>query len=289
MNLKQKLFSNILLRNILATFGERSAYSKKPGKFTPYFLYKIGNYEPDYYLYFPREPFPLLYKNEIFNKLHEYTGYDIIGYLTFHFEAYSDKARFLHFLNYEIFERLKRSPKDPGMLTAQAWVNEKMDELKRSQQEQIRQEVEQSVQEIVKRQPMASPQEIEHHVSVLVDKFTGHMERVAIETEKGIMDITGSFVTGNIELNNQNHEDKLIQALVLLQQVQAPPQVAKGEQLFKRFSGSDLAAMLRLHFEAFKDKKLNTLQHNIIDQTDRIKESNPKVKRLSDALQEFFY
>ncbi len=74
MSLKQKLFSNMFLRNMLASFGERSAYSEKRGQFTAYFLYKIGNYESDYYLYFPAEPFPLRYKNEIFNKLHEYTA-----------------------------------------------------------------------------------------------------------------------------------------------------------------------------------------------------------------------
>lgn len=64
MNLKQKLFSNMILRNMLAS--------------VPYFQYKIGPYQPDQYLYFPKEPFALRYKNEIFNKLHEYTGYDII-------------------------------------------------------------------------------------------------------------------------------------------------------------------------------------------------------------------
>jgi hypothetical protein len=54
----------MILRNMLAS--------------VPYFQYKIGPYQPDQYLYFPKEPFALRYKNEIFNKLHEYTGYDII-------------------------------------------------------------------------------------------------------------------------------------------------------------------------------------------------------------------
>ena len=94
MSLKQKLFSNIVLRSMFANFGNRSAYSKVPGAFEPYFQYKIGAYQSDQYLYFPKEPFAVLYKNEIFNKLHEYTGYDVIRYLEFHFSAYPDRTDF---------------------------------------------------------------------------------------------------------------------------------------------------------------------------------------------------
>ncbi len=278
----------MILRNILASFGNRSAYSKYAGSFIPYFQYKIGDYHSDQYLYFPKEPFALRYKNEIFNKLHEYTGYDIIRYLEFHYAVYPDQLDFLRFLNYEIFERLKQ-PIDPGLLSAQAWVKEKKEELKEGQKEQIRQDIEQVVQEIVKKQPMASTEEIEHFVALLVEKFTGYMERVTSETERGIRDLTGSFVTGNIELNNRNHEEKLMQVFIILQDIKAPPQVAKAEQLFKRFTASDLAALLRLHFGAFKDNKINTLQHKIGDQNERIKDINPKVKKLNDALQEFFY
>lgn len=43
-------------------------------------------------MYFPKEPSAILYKNEIFNKLSEYTGYDIIRYLEFHYAAYEDDA-----------------------------------------------------------------------------------------------------------------------------------------------------------------------------------------------------
>jgi hypothetical protein len=274
---------------MLASFGERSAHSKKPGQFTPYFLYKIENYQSDYYLYFPSEPFPLRYKNEIFNKLQEYTGHDRTRYLEFHYGAYSDKTGFLNFLNYEIFERLKRQPKDPGLLTAQEWVAKRMEELKKEQQEQIKKEVEQSVQEIVNQQLTASPQEIEHQVSLLVNKFTGHMDRVAAETERGIKDLTDYLSTGRIELNNQIHEDKVIQALILLQTMQAPTKQAKAGPLFKRFTNADLAAVLRLHFAAFKDNTISTLQKKITEQSERTKSDSPKLKKLEDALQEFFY
>lgn len=274
---------------MFATFGSRSAYSKTPGSFVPYFQYKVGPYQSDQYLYFPKEPFAVLYKNEIFNKLHEYSGYDIIRYLEFHYSAFPDRMDFLRFLNYEIFERLKKRPKDAGLLSAQAWVSEKMQEVKKAEQEQLRQDVAEVVQGIVNTPPTATPQEIEHYVSDLVEKFNGHMERVTTEMEHGIKHLTGAFVRGSIELNNRNHEEKLMQLFILLQDVKSPSQAAKTEQLFKQFTDSDLAVILHLHFGAFKDNKINTLQHKIGDQTQRIKASNPKVRKLNEALQEFFY
>jgi len=43
MGLKKWLLPNMFFRNVLADFGNRSAYSKIPGNFVPYFQYKIGN------------------------------------------------------------------------------------------------------------------------------------------------------------------------------------------------------------------------------------------------------
>jgi hypothetical protein len=163
-----------------------------------------------------------------------------------------------------------------------------MEELKKEQQEQIKKEVGQSVQEIVNNKPTASPQEIEHQVSLLVDKFTGHMDRVAAETEQGIKNLTDYLSTGRIELNNQNHEDKLVQAIILLQTVQASAKKG-GEPLFRRFTNADLAAVLRLHFAAFKDNTISTLQKKITEQAERNKIDSPKTKKLAEALQEFFY
>src|SRR5256885_7285080 len=105
MEFKKRLFSNMFWRNVLATFGERSGYSTEPGQFVPYFQYKIGPYQTDLYLYFPKEPYALRYNNEIFNKLLEFTGYDIIKYLDFHYAAYSNKQDFLRFLQYELSDR----------------------------------------------------------------------------------------------------------------------------------------------------------------------------------------
>ncbi len=292
MSWKHKVFSNMFFRNMLADFGERSGNSKIPGNFNPYFQYKIGQYQSDLFLYFPAEPFLLRYKNEIFNKLNEYTGYDTIKFLEFHYAAYLDKPDFLRFLQYEISERLKADVQKSFLLKLQSaitWVTEKKQELKKLQDEQLRKEIEQGVKTIIQNQSVNSPHQVDTQIKTLSDQLSLHIEKVMGETEKGIRELTGSFSTGNIQLNNRNHEEKIIQLLILMGQVQAPPQLSRGEQLFKKFTASDIATILHLHFDAFRDNKINTLQKKVGEQSERIKASHPKVKKLSEALQEFFY
>jgi hypothetical protein len=293
MTWKQKLFSNMFFRNMLADLGERSGNSKIPGDFVPYFQFKIGQYQADPYLYFPAKPFALRYKNEIFNKLNEYTGYDIIKFLEFHYSEYPDKNEFLRFLQYEISGRIKQKKVRESLLlklqSALNWVKEKSQELKQSQDELLRKEIEQGVKTIIQNQSVNSPDQVDNQIKTLSDQLGLHIEKVMGETEKGIRELTGSFSTGNIQLNNRNHEEKIIQLLILIEQVQAPPQVSRGEQLFKKFTASDIATILHLHFDAFRDNKINTLQKKVGEQSERIKASHPKVKKLSEALQEFFY
>ncbi|MBN8852397.1 MAG: hypothetical protein BGO55_01460 [Sphingobacteriales bacterium 50-39] len=291
MKWKQILFSNMFWRNMLADFGGRSGYDRTPGNFTPYFRYKIGVYEPDEYLYFPKEPFPLRYKNEIFNKLFEYNGFDIIKYLDFHFTNYQDKDDFLRFLHYEISERLKLGSgksRNLKLQSALAWVTEKKATLQQLRERKLSEEIKKGVQEIVTSEPHSSL-ETDALIQLLADKLSSHIEKIMAEAEEGIRGLTGSFTTGNIQVNNRNHEEKIIQVLILLQQVQAPSHIAKAELVFKRFTAADIAAILHLHFEAFHDNKLNTLQRKVGDQMDRIKTNNLKVKRLTEALQDFFY
>ena len=282
----------MFLRNMLADFGKRSGYSKKPGNFVSFFQYKIGKYQNDFFLYFPNEPFVIRYKNEIFNKLGEYTGYDVIMFLEFHYASYSDKSDFLRFLHYEVSERLKRSVRKSLLInlnSALSWATEKAQEFKKMQDESLRSEIEQGVKAIVQNQSVNSPHQVDTQIRALSDQLSVHMERIVGETEKGIRELTGSFSTGNIQLNNRNHEDKLIQLLILIGQIQAPSQISRGEQLFKKFTASDIASILHLHFDAFRDNKINTLQKKVGEQSERIKASHPKVKKLSDALEEFFY
>jgi hypothetical protein len=293
MTLKHKLFSNMFFRNMLSDFGERASDSKTAGDFVPYFQFKLGQYQADFFLYFPAEPFALRYKNEIFNKLNEYTGYDIIKFLEFHYSVYNDKSDFLKFLYYEISDRLKSKTVQKSFLlkleASLKWVSDQSQELKKLQDEELRKEIEKGVKAIIQNQSVNSPHQIDSQIKTLSDQLSIHMEKVVGETEKGIRELTSSFSRGNIQLNNRNHEDKIIQLLILLGQVQAPPQISKAEQLFKKYTAADIATILHLHFDAFRDNKINTLQKKVGDQSERIKASHPKVKKLSEALQEFFY
>ena len=88
---------------------------------------------------------------------------------------------------------------------------------------------------------------------------------------------------------NFNNLEKLVQLYILILSIKAPGEAASENKLFKRFSATDLASILHLHFMAFKDKKFNTVQVKITECGDRLKINNPKVQNLNQALEAFFY
>lgn len=289
MILKQRLFSNMFFRNMKADLFGRSAYSKKPGSFIPFFQYKIGHNQPeDYQLYFPREPYAIQYYNEIFNKLSTFKPFEIVAYLEFHYTAYPNKYDFLRFLQYEINDRLKQSIKKanrPKLESAKEWVTEKQQELQKSQQAELRREIEAGVREFF---PVGQAM-TEKDTDNAVEKLSERMEKIIANTEEQLASITGAFVTGKIVLNNQTHEEQVIQVLKLLQTVQAPSQKGKVELLFKKFADIDISAILRFHFEAYQNQKLNTVQTKVSSANDLLRNNNPRVQKLTAALQEFFY
>lgn len=128
-------------------------------------------------------------------------------------------------------------------------------------------------------------QDIEKIVQALASRF----EQMVANTEERLLSLTDSFVTGSIELNNQNHQDRLIKLFKLLKDVRAPKELARTEQLFKKFSDTDIAAILRLHFKGF-NKQLNSIQKTDIKKADEsISGKNPKLKKLEEALSDYFY
>lgn len=289
---KQRLFSNMFLRNMLTDLVSRSTPSTA-GNFTPYFQYKTGPYQPDFYLYFPKEPFVTRYKNEIFNKLQEYCGYDLIRYLEFHYAVYPDKNDFLKFLQYEVSERLTRRPRkslQQKLQQARQWVGEKQQEIQLQGEAELKGTIDHEVKAtFLPGSAEANPREIDRAAQALSARVMDCLEPLLSSTEQRLDSLTGSFITGHIELNNHNHLEKLIQLFILLQTVQAPQKIARGEQLFRKFSATDIASILHLHFEAFKDKRINTLQVRIREAGERLSLSNAKVQKLSAALQDFFY
>ncbi|OQP43624.1 hypothetical protein A4H97_33795 [Niastella yeongjuensis] len=293
MSVKERLFSNMFIRNMISDLFGRSGNYQTPGIFSPYFQYKIGSYQSDHFLYFQKEPFGLRYYNEFFNKLNEYIPGHIPDYLEFHFSAYTDKQGFLRFMQHEISGRLKLNnskARFQKLEIAQAWVLEKQQELKSIQKAAVQQEIKQGVQDMLPAASMANPEEIESIAQNLSQKINDRIEEILTGTEERMLAITDSFVTGNIELNNQNHLNKVVKLFKLLKNVQAPTEKARAEQLFRRFSDTDIAAILRLHFEPFKSKQHNSIQKTDIKKADEIiPDKNPNVLKLEAALQEYFY
>lgn len=292
MNIKKRMLSNMFLRNMISDLFGRSGNYNAPGTFIPYFQYKIGDYQTDHFLYFQKEPFGLRYYNEFFNKLNEYFPGHIPDYLEFHFSAYSDKQGFLKFLRHEISGRLKQKigkTRSQKLEIAQEWVWEKLRELHSQQQIALKLEIEKDVREILPAETTVNFENIENIAKTLSERLADHIDHIMVSTEERMQTLTESYITGNIGLVNKNHEEKVMKLFKLIQKVQAPQHVAKAEQLFGKFSDTDIAAILRLHFEAFKSKRLNTVQTNIKSADERIPDKSPKVQKLEEALQQFFY
>lgn len=273
---------------MLADFGNRTAYSTSPTTITPYFQYKIGKYQSDYYLYFPKQPYLLQYKNEVVNKLCEYSGYDAIQYLEFHYNLFEQKNEFLRFLQYELSERLKRGARKSQQVKLQVgleWIMEKRAAFRDNQEKEFKQEIEQEIRSTFNGQPENNI-EIDSLVQSLSDKFSQRIEALMTGAEEKMETLIGSFTTGNIELNNRAYLEKLIQLHILILQLKAP---GKGEQLFKRYSFTDLSSILNLHYDAFKNKKPNTVQVEVKKCYDSINIKNPKWQQLEQALNDFIY
>lgn len=175
MSLKQRLFTNLFLRNMLADFGSRSAYSLSEKNFIPYFEYKIGPYQPDQFLYFSKQPLAGQYKNEFFNKLREYNGYDIVQYLEFHYEKYQDQCEFLRFLSYEVSQRIKLKLATTHKLklgTVSEWITERQKEYQALQQQQLKIDIEQDVRSVLGNKSTSPKIDTEAAVNMLSDKLS---------------------------------------------------------------------------------------------------------------------
>jgi hypothetical protein len=288
MSFRDRLFKYIFFRSFFTVVGDRSPYVAKTTEFTAYFKYKIGDFRKDYHLYFPRQPYLQPYKNEIFNKMYEYTGYDLIRYLEFHYQAFDNKADFVRFLQYEVAERIRGNSPKARLLklkTTADWITEKQKDLNDAT---FKEQIEQDIRSTLAGQ-VAPGTDTDAVVQSLSEKLAAHLEQIVSDTEDKMASLTESMPAGNIQLNNQNHLEKLIQVFILILSLKAPGEAGIADKLFKRFSHTDLASILHLHFQEFKDKKFNTVQVKITDCADRLKINNLKMQKLNQALEALFY
>lgn len=289
MPLKEWLFTNMTIRNMLTDFGFRNEFSRSK-KFTEYFAFRLGKYQRgDFWLYFPEQPFWEQYRNEAFNKLRELDISSVPKYFDFHFGLFPDKSDFLLFINNELKDRLAKlkSPRKRIKLeTALEWttqketevrtnVNEAQDRLILAIQQTLAEErnnVQPDFQKIV--------EEIKTMISVRQVDYT--------EAEERLTDALHALPSGKIELNNPLLEKRLIEFFVHLSNVQ--PSYKKGDVgLFKTFAQADITSVLKTHFVAFKSLKYSTVQKNVGEVVNSINWKNPSILKLNDALQDFFY
>ena len=284
-----------MLRNLASdVIGYPVSAAKK--NFIPYFQYKIGVYQRDYYLHFTAAPTSIRYTNDIFNKLYEYNGYEIIQYVEFHYAAYDNKVDFIRFLNYETESRLKLKlgkSFSAKLETVLGWLTEKQQEQQTARQQELKVHLEQKVYNIIEKEAnkdnTLQQSDKDNIAKEIANSLTPYLDNLIAASEEKMEVIAAGYVMGNLQLNNHSHLEKLMQLFNIIRTITAPKELAKGEQLFKQFTVLDLAQVLHFHFEAFKDKKVNTIQGNIKEATDRYRNDNPKVQKLNKALEEFFY
>jgi hypothetical protein len=251
LKLTNRLFPRLLLRAFRLIPPESATQP-----LTPYFQYRIGAYQKNYYLYFRKEPSWLRYKVEAFDKMIAMQGYDIPRFLDFHYAAYSDKEDFLRFLRYEIEGRLatlKKYPRDnvPAYPVILKWLDEK---------------------------------ETPEPAKTSVLPATDGQDAVSEIFQHSLAELGRSYA-GNIVVREQRQLERLIQLLILVKDLRAPG--TKGEALFADFSSTDLAAILRQIAE-LRSYKLNTLQKKIGDCNEAMRD-DPRVVALQEALTRYFF
>jgi hypothetical protein len=290
MKLRDRLFSSFFVRNMLATFGNRTPYFIKTRVFPPYFQYKIGNYQPNFLLYFKKPPTLQAYKNEVFNKMSEYSGIDLAGYLDFHYQASEDKPMFTRFLQYEVSERMRWPVSRNYKLRLQAtfdWLKEKRVEESTYLEHISKDQILADVRAVVGGQN-ASAFDSEKMITAFSELLVARMNQMVDAAKEKMEALTESLITGNIELNSEHNLDRLIHLHLLVQAIE----MRRGssiEKLFKRNTNMDLASMLHLHYRAFKGKQINTVQARIGKASEDLKINDLKVQKLTKALSDFFY
>jgi hypothetical protein len=290
MGFRERLFSHIFFRSLLTAFGNRTPYAAKTKTFVAYFQYKIGPYQSDYYLYFAKQPYLKVYKNEIFNKMYEYEGYNVIRYLETHYAAFEDKPDFIRFLQYEISERQKQPVPKTHKLKFQLtshWLAEKQSANQAAQERMLKAQIDHDVRSALDGQGGSSC-DIDEIVHSLSEKLATRLDQVLSTTEEKMGVLTESLITGNIELNNQHNLTRLIHLYLLIQSIEIV-RGSSAEKLFKRNTNMDLACILHLHYRAFKGKQINTVQAKISQTSEDLKINDPKVQKLTKVLTEFFY
>ncbi len=156
-------------------------------------------------MYFPKDPLEIQYKNEIFNKIRQYSGYEISRYLSFHFHAFKSKKEFLEFLKYETDERFQLNISKKfkfKFLLAQEWIEER------------RNVVELPEESNIKRGQNTEQPEIDS------GDYNQRLESIIANVDVKFEELSKTHNPRNIQLVNSANYTKLIQLLIVLRDLQ---------------------------------------------------------------------
>lgn len=281
MNLRERFFSNYMLRVVLRDGDTVSNYPNREGGFTPFFAYFIGNYKDDFYLYFPKQPKAIAYYNEIFNKLSCYFANDAVQFLRFHLDLYPDKKAFLDFLFYELkhrdnqlqipsrLYRASRKRRSSIYQMCLVWVSKQLADM----QEQNKQTIYASflrndlnviinnhlAENGIQRAGAGDVNELRETLTGEVDKI---VERIEEKTTAMLAAMRNDYLIGGIETPHPRAVELFILLILALKDFQADK-----NNMFNSFAEIDIAKILRLHFEYFKRKEteLDTIRKKYIN------------------------
>ncbi|QES88054.1 hypothetical protein [Rhizosphaericola mali] len=296
MTLIPNFSGSLFWRTMKASLFGRTETSNQPGNFKSYFQYQIGKNSTGYDLFFSKEPNAQQYYNEAFGKMAGYLPIEMSDFLSYHYQAYTNNEEFLHFLTLELAHRIRNAGSQAyrkKLEIAVDWLNTQKDTRLEVNRNAMRVSVRADLDTVLAQseKEALSAERMEEIVGNLAIRMEDRMNSVIDSAENEIQQITSGLSTGNIQLSNREHEGLIIRFFILLQQVQAPSSNNNEsiKYLFANFSKTDLAAFLRMHFEAFRSYKTSTLQKMITSQQERIKPQHEKVKQLEEAMVNFFY
>ncbi len=296
MTLIPNFSGSLFWRTMKASFFGRTETSNQPGNFKPYFQYQIGKNNTGYDLSFSKEPNAQQYYNEAFGKMAGYLPIEMSDFLSYHYQAYTNNEDFLHFLTLELAHRIRNAGSQAyrkKLGIAVDWLNTQKEILVAAKRNAMKVSVSADLDTVLSQSEKKTlpPGRMEEIVESLMSRMEERMKGVMDSAENEIQQITKGFNTGNIKISNPEHEDLLVRFFILLQQVQTSSSNNNEplRYLFTDFSKTDLAAFLRMHFDAFRSYKTSTLQKMITTQQERIKPQHEKVKKLEEAMVNFFY
>ena len=290
MPLKEWMFTNMTIRNMLADFGFRNDASRSKN-FTEYFVYRLGKYQKgDFWLYFPEKPFWEQYKNEAFNKLREIDISAIPTYFNFHLEQFTEKKKFLFFVKHEVknrLEKLKRPNKRIKLETAQDWVLQEEKKFTAVKEELNRDLILQEIYILLTDKQKDAKPDFQKLINEIKDLIL-EKKSVLENAEQRVSEAIFALPSAKIELNNPQLQDKVIEFLYHLSNIQNNDKKST-DRLFRTFSQVDITSVLKTHFVSFKPIKYSTVQKNVGEVVQIINWKNPMLGKLNDALVDFFY